>query len=78
MYVRREPRRALLASDADALCELVDLVGRREEEKGAVRTVALKESPITPTSIWNLELNRESMPVTNLKHSMSDAVPNKQ
>ena len=34
MYVRREPRRALLASDADALCELVDLVGRRNEEKG--------------------------------------------
>lgn len=47
-------------------------------KKGAVRTVALKGSPITPTSIWNLELNRESMPVTNLKHSMSDAVPNKQ
>ena len=36
VYVRREPRGALLPSDADTLCELVDLV-RRGEEKEVVR-----------------------------------------
>lgn len=41
MNVRREPRGALLASDANTLCELLDLV-RRGEEKEAVRNRRLE------------------------------------